>query len=256
MNKSEKWDNAAAHFQNVYAEGQNEYNKMLLAFLEETEMLRPSDRVIDIGCGVGKYGRSFAMRGCDVTLSDISEKMLEFAAQNMAEFDTPWRTIRCDFAEVDPRELTEGGKYTLAISTFCPAICDVNTVKKLSEITDGWCFLARFSQWEQPERDELFNAMGLSPKSPHGEGKDDCANVIQSISRAGYVPQVKYVDYCWSDDRTVDEMVSYITDRYYEPGEVTEEFRRRLSIAVAALSKDGIFTDSVNTKVAWIYWKT
>ena len=256
VDKSEKWDNAAVYFQQVFAGGQNEYNKKLLMFLEEKNMLHPGDKVIDVGCGVGKYGQYFALRGCDVTLTDISAKMLGFAEKNMARFDTPWRTIQCDFAEIDAEKLADRGKYALAISTFCPAVCDTATVRKFSEITDGFCFVSRFCEWEQPERDALFNAMGITPKSPHSDGNEDCENIIRCVSEAGYAPQLEYVDYCWSDERTVDGMTAYICDRYYEPGELSEEFRLRLKAATEKLADNGIFKDSVNTKVMWLYWKT
>ena len=54
----------------------------------------------------------------------------------------------------------------------------------------------------------------------------------------------------------MDETVRYMENRYFEPSERTDELHGRLTEAVSALSHDGIFTDSVNTKVAWIYWST
>ena len=89
MEKTEKWDSVAANYQKVFALGDNDYNAKLIAFLLDNDMLHPGDRVMDMGCGVGKYGKVFASLGCDVTLADISAKMLGFAAQNMAEYKTP-----------------------------------------------------------------------------------------------------------------------------------------------------------------------
>ncbi len=255
MDKSEKWDNAAENFQQLFAGGQNEYNRKLLSFLEEKNMLRAGEKVIDIGCGVGKYGQYFALRGCDVTLADISGKMLEFAEKNMSQYDTPWRTIKCDFAEITAEKLTDRGKYALAISTFCPAVCDTATVRKFSEITDGWCFISRFFEWEQPERDALFKEMGIAPKSLHFDGKEDCESLLRSVKEAGFKPQTEYVDYCWSDERTVDGMTAYICDRCYEPDEVSEELRAKIKSAAESLADKGIIKDSVNTKVMWLYWK-
>lgn len=256
MEKTEKWNRVAGDYQKVCAQGGNDYNEKLIAFLLNEGMLRPGCRVLDLGCGVGKYGRVFAGFGCDVTLADISPRMLEFAAQNMAEFTTPWRTLLCDFDEISAEEAASGGRYELSISTMSPAVHSVETVKKFAEITDGWCFIAAFSQWSEPDRDELFKRMGVERQTFNGNAREDCGELIQSVSMAGFTPQVKYVDYCWSDGRSVDDTVRYMLERYFSPSEQTDELRESMYNTVSELAQNGVFTDRVNTRVAWIYWST
>ena len=91
-NEKEKWDEAADDHQRVFSLGLNEYNASLLRFWHEEGMIFPGCRVIDIGCGVGKYGVYLAQLGCDVTLTDISEEMLRFVSANLANVTTPWTT--------------------------------------------------------------------------------------------------------------------------------------------------------------------
>ena len=59
-NEKQKWDDAALNYQDVFKLGINEYNARLLRFWQEKGMLFPGCRVIDIGCGVGKYGTYLA----------------------------------------------------------------------------------------------------------------------------------------------------------------------------------------------------
>ena len=125
-----KWDEAAHEYQSVFRLGLNDYNAALLRFWQENGILMPGCRVIDIGCGVGKYGAYLAGLGCDVTLTDISEKMIAHARENMAPYKTPWRAVCCDFNEVSGREETFVEGFDLAISTMSPAIHDTATVKK------------------------------------------------------------------------------------------------------------------------------
>ncbi len=256
MEKTEKWNRVAGDYQKVCAQGGNDYNNKLIAFLLDEGMLRPGCRVLDLGCGVGKYGRVFASFACDVTLADISPKMLEFAEKNMAEFTTPWRTLLCDFDEMSAEEAASGGRYELSISTMSPAVHSVETVKKFAAITDGWCFIAAFSQWSEPDRDELFKHMGVQRQTFNGNAREECGELIQSVSAAGFTPQVKYVDYCWSDERSIDDTVQYMLERYFDPQEQTVELRESLRSAVTELAQNGKFTDRVNTKVAWIFWST
>ena len=50
MNNSEHWDEAAGSFQDSYRRGLNQYDKQLLNFLNENNMVFPGAKVIDIGC--------------------------------------------------------------------------------------------------------------------------------------------------------------------------------------------------------------
>ena len=122
-NTAGRWDNEAKYYQKTYAL-ENDYNRLLLDFLRTECGLAPGCRVIDIGCGVGKYGASFAKMGCDVTLTDISPAMLEYAGENMRRAGgKSWRTLCCDWNAVstDIPELCSG--FDLAVSTMSPAIC-------------------------------------------------------------------------------------------------------------------------------------
>ena len=254
--RTSHWDAAAGDFQAVFRLGLNDYNASLLRFWHESGMLFPGARVIDIGCGVGKYGTYLAELGYDVTLTDISAKMLSLARENMAKYRTPWAVYQCDFDAVTGTEPVFAGGFDLAVSTMSPAVHDAETVKKMSAITRGRCFLARFRDWEQPLRDELMRRMGVVPRLLHGNAEADCASMIRAVGEAGYEPQVKTVSYNWADARTPEQMTDFLLRRYFSESERPEMAEKALRAAQGLAGEDGLVTDSVNTKVAWIYWKT
>ena len=253
---TESWDKVAHDYQRTYNLGINEYNAELLCFLEHSRMIFPGCKVIDIGCGVGKYGTYLAALGCDVTLTDISERMLKFAEENMAQFGTPWRTFCCDFSSVTGDEPVFRDGFDFSMSTMSPAICDVDSVKKMSAMTHGWCFVARFSSWSQPQRDALLRELGVEPSAPFANLSGDCASIIEAVSAAGYVPMVKYVDYNWLDQRTPEQTADFILNRCFDADSAKPEYAAVLDAAKRLCGEDGLFEDEVLTKAAWIYWRT
>ncbi|MBO4367736.1 MAG: methyltransferase domain-containing protein, partial [Clostridia bacterium] len=227
MDELERHSRFADDQQAVFRLGMNAYNASLLRFWTESGMLPHGARVIDIGCGVGKYGTYLAELGCDVTLTDISEEMLIRAKDNMAPYKTPWQVFQCDFHEATGNEPVFAGGFDLAISTMSPAICDVETVRKMSAMTHGWCFLARFYEFRQPLRKQILSEVHEEAMPLHGNTQGDCASMIRCIKEAGYTPLITYTDYDWADRRTPDQMSRYLLDRCFpcaeDPSAIYEE---------------------------------
>lgn len=256
MQDIQKWNDVASDYQKVYQLGINEYSKKMLVFLLEKDMLRPGCRVIDVGCGVGKYGTYFATLGCDVTLSDISAGMLELARQNMENFTTPWTTLECDFETVDPVHPVFEEGFDLGISTMCPAIHNVQTVRKLSDMIHGWCFVTHFTSWKEPLRERFYEKIGVSPQEDMNRFSRHIDGLLQAVKDAGFTPQICHVPYNWSDNRTATEAAEYLLNRL-EGIAITDSLREKAIIAATELcNENGVFVDAVNTTVAWVYWES
>lgn len=56
-----------------------------LGLLDETVGVRPTDVILEIGCGVGRVGRVLAPRCREWVGADVSEKMLGFARRRLAD---------------------------------------------------------------------------------------------------------------------------------------------------------------------------
>lgn len=252
-----KWDKQAGDYQRVYESGISDYNRRLMQFLLDSGMLYPGCRVLDVGCGVGKYGSYFAALGCDVTLTDISPEMLRRAEENMRPFAGPWRTIAGDFETMEASALATAGPFHLAISTMSPAIHNLATVKKLSELTEGWCLLTNFVSWRQPLRDSFYSALGYEPAQSMAGGLDSLGPLVEAVRQAGYEPSLRYESYDWQDERRAEEAARYLIRRHPAMDEEDSElFKRAVETAAGLCDEKGIFLDQVFTRVAWLSWKT
>ena len=256
MDEKKLWDEAAGDYQRVFSLGLSGYSAALLRFWQDEGMIWPGCRVLDVGCGVGKYGCYLAELGCDVTLTDISEEMLRHAAANMAKYRTPWAIHACDFNAVTGEEPVFSQGFDLVISTMSPAVHDERTVRKMSALSRGCCFLSRFQSWEQPTRDALLRRMGTAPRRMVEAPEEDVAAMVRAVGAAGFRPRVKTVPYRWSDGRSPEEMADFLCRRCLEaePGD-TALYDRALRASRALADEKGRVADAVNTTVAWIYWR-
>lgn len=255
MQDVKKWDEAAADYQKVFLGGMSEYNRGLIGFLLEAGMLYPGCRVIDVGCGIGKYGTYFASMGCDVTLTDISPGMLELAQKNMSACDTPWTVLECDFQQVEAEHPALAGGFDLGFSTMCPAIHDEFTVRKLSGMVSGSCFVSHFVKWEEPLRQRFFEELGIEPGEDMNRFSTHMEALSQAVTDAGFKPHIKYVPYSWCDERSPEEAADYLLKRIN--AEHSEALRGRAIAAAQKLCDErGLFVDEVKTTVAWLWWST
>jgi len=72
----------------------------------------PGNRVLDVGCGVGRWSLALARRGAQVTGVDISETMVAEAARRAAARGL---SQRCQFVAQDLAELAVAGSYDLIV---------------------------------------------------------------------------------------------------------------------------------------------
>lgn len=254
---AENWDAQAARYQKTYEGGANSYNRALLEFLRDRCGLVPGARVLDVGCGVGKYGVMLAGMGCEVTLNDISPEMLRLAGENLAAAGGKGRLVAGDFAAVPDGELTGGKAFDLAISTMSPGVRDAASAAKLSRLTRGWCFLARFYSWDAPAETELERRLGLADRPRFTRDlAADCAGMARFAREAGYAPETVYMDYDWADRRGPGEFAERFCSRYYGAEPEPEMKKSALRAAESMAGADGAVADAVRTRVAWIWWKT
>lgn len=254
MDTAVNWDREASKYQDVFERcGSNDYNKNLISFFINELGLEAGQRVIDIGCGVGKYGTMFAALGCNVSLTDISSEMLRHAKENMASYPVEKSFLCCDFNDVSLDEPFFKDGFDLAISTMSPAIHDENTLRKMSAISRGWCFTSNFCDWQQPARDRYYKLLGTAEEHTRNVPlmNDRISESIQIIKSLGYEPYTRVVDYNWTDLRTPEDAVKRLSGEDLPPA----EFERNLNIVKSLCSEKGEFVDTVNTRVTWLYWK-
>ncbi len=90
-------------------------------------------RVLDLGCGTGKWGAKLAKSGYDVTFLDISPKMLNQARRKMEEHGG---TAAASFVQADLCDMSElpAATFDLAVAFGDPIGCASSPAKAMKQI--------------------------------------------------------------------------------------------------------------------------
>jgi ubiquinone/menaquinone biosynthesis C-methylase UbiE len=89
--------------------------------------IKPGTRVLDVGCGVGRWSRMLAARGAQVTGVDLSPTMIEQATQRAA---AEGLSDRCQFRVQDLSELDVGSQFDVVLGvTVLQHILDTDRLR-------------------------------------------------------------------------------------------------------------------------------
>jgi 16S rRNA (guanine1207-N2)-methyltransferase len=149
----------------VFSHGEADRQSM---FLINNIPIKKGANLLDLGCGYGLIGITFAKTfGCDVTMSDITDKAIYFAEKNAAKNHADTRIIKSDgfiniaekfdiitlnppvhagkeacfrLYEEAAEHLNAGGKFYIVISDKHGA---KSHIKKLNEVFDNVKITAR-----------------------------------------------------------------------------------------------------------------
>ncbi|WP_296561707.1 class I SAM-dependent methyltransferase [uncultured Acetobacterium sp.] len=142
LNESKQfWDDRASEFNEI---GKREMvDDPVLLLLKSKGAIFPGARVLDIGCGAGRYSKEFLRIGCEVVGIDISPNMIDFTKENTASLNVdhftfkvlPWETA--DLA-------AEGweGYFDLVFASMSPAISGPEELRKMNQASKGYCFMS------------------------------------------------------------------------------------------------------------------
>ncbi|WKY48157.1 methyltransferase domain-containing protein [Eubacteriaceae bacterium ES3] len=79
------WDFRAEEF-NEIGKRRDENDAVINMLLSKGAIFKGA-RVLDIGCGAGRYSKLFLKAGCEVTGIDISPNMIDFSKENANAYD-------------------------------------------------------------------------------------------------------------------------------------------------------------------------
>lgn len=248
------WDLRADEFNEITLKDENSKESMdCINFLLSRGALDENYKVLDIGCGAGKYSLAFAERVRYVTGIDISSRMVEFSKNNFkakglqnGEFHT------ISWQEIDIKARGWEREFDLVFASMSPAVNSYETLMKMNSVSKRHCFLSGFVFREDDvKKFLLYELGGSSDKFP----PSTVYFAFNILWQQGIYPDLVYRDRVWKKKWPTDkaaEIYYYQLQRYFPE---RRKLREHIEQLLGQISRDGMIEGTMKAKIGWLYWQ-
>ncbi|WP_278319904.1 class I SAM-dependent methyltransferase [Latilactobacillus sakei] len=199
---AEFWDDFAAEYYQIQKESQVPIVTDIENFLTEQRLL-PTNSVVDLGGGSGRYLPLLAQNSQQYTIVDISEQMLLYAQVENQALAAPRPVTYRQQSVADFSQQTPDQSYDLVWMALNPAITADETLLTITQKSRQWCGFLRLTQ----NTDDLFASLeqhfGIAEENPNIEPTIIPA-VVKLLTSAGY--QVRQQKFQYQTTETFDRV--------------------------------------------------
>ena len=229
-------------------------------YLRNHGLLTQDSRVIDIGCGPGRFVAEFARTSKHVTGMDISPEMLKLGAEYAKkEGLSNVSFVAGDFREFDISDAGWENQFDLVFTSITPAIGTLNSLEKLMKICRGYCFNSCFVRWEDNiERRISEEVLGIPYRPSHGKHDIWFYSLFNLLWLKGYFPETSYHRQNCSEYADADaDLARYysrtFSENLQEDDEMTEKI---LDFLKKNSDSGGKIIREYQRWYGWILWDT
>ena len=198
----------------------------LIRSLLEQKIITPQSRVLDLGCGPGRFSRAFAPYVQEVVGIDISEEMLHYARKNNEDFSNT-HFFATDWAKDG---MTHLGTFDLVFANMCPAVYDIDTLKKMNAASHGFCYYSHFAAHQ-------FHRIPL---------------MFQQLWETGCYPMVSYAEKKGEGKLTLEQAITYYQAEYGFPEEKKDVV---ITVLKRHMGTDGMVLTKSWFKKGILFWE-
>ncbi len=242
------WDDRASEFNEM---GKREMaDDPVLSLLKSKDAIFPGARVLDIGCGAGRYSKEFLKMGCEVVGIDISPNMIDFTKENAASVKADFFTFK-----VMPWEnadlAAEGWEvyFDLFFASMSPAISGPEELKKMNQASKGYCFMSGHLIKEDKIGNEL--RVALNKENRTADYRNTLYYAFNILWDMGFFPEFRHSE----NQQTKIWELEKATNYYAHMLRATdEETKQTIRDYLKNKSKDGQIEDINYSKNGQLLW--
>ncbi len=218
------------------------------AYLIREKLVRPEDSVLDIGAGMGGDALHFAAHCRSVTALELSGACLDvlrhradgLALHNIAAVQKPWE-------EFAPQE-----QFDVSFSSMCPAICNVEELRRMESMTKRLCCLVAVMRGSYDKhRKAMMAKLGIQPK---GGMTTELIHYYNALYLMGRQPNVLcrtlHSEYAVPVERLMEQYPIY----FKIFGVREDRSIPFLKDYLARQAENGLLQEESHIHFAWLWW--
>ena len=245
------WDSMAPEFGNH--EFPNSDADSFFRLLAERGMYTANSRVLDVGCGTGRYALPLAKHCKSVIGVDISPRMLDIAWERAKELGISNVEFIClDWHTLDLEKAGYAQAFDLVFAKNTPAIQSADTFMKLTQASWKWCAMAKPARRADPVSDELKRLVGIGEKRESGD--DDIGYAFELLWQNGMHPGFEYEKQQWDMRKCLDDAYGMYINRLKTYRELSPDEEEKAKKHLQSIAVNGIVSEQVNTMITMMYW--
>lgn len=239
------WQSMAAGFSRL--EIPTVKDNFTMKIIAENEMCRSGQRVLDVGCGAGRYAIALDRLGAQVTATDFSEEMLA-AAKDCAAAHQAKNIIFSadDWLHVDIQAKGWEKQFDLVLCNMTPAIRDEESLQKAISACKGWLLITKPCRRVSSIQDELLKRLNL--KNSFVQSDRQIKLAFDFLWQMGKNPQMRCEKDNWENKRSLEEAIKHYS-LFIEnsEGSLTDSQRQEMTEYLTAVAVDGMITERTDT---------
>ena len=245
------WNNKAAHFGQLKLPTAE--TSVAMRLIQENGMINAGDRVLDVGCGGGRFSFALEKMGARTVGTDFSPKMIEECSRNRSELGMTGEFQICNWHTAELDEFGWRKSFDLVLANMTPAITSAETFMKLSEASKNWCLMVKPARRTNSVLDALNEMVGAEKDADALDSS--LAYAFDLLWLNGCEPRLEYERQVWEDDKPVENAVQEYTSRIRYSHDLTPEMEKKIEDYLREIAVDNVVHETTHTLIAAMYWQ-
>lgn len=224
------------------------------AFLKREGVSFKGSRILDIGCGPGRFTFAFAERGAQVVCIDSAENMIVRLREEMPEsLQENITSLHADWHTLDLEEHGFTKAFDLVFANMTPAVMGPETFLKLMDASRQWCW---FRGWAGRRENKLLE--GLHKELFNKESDRFSGNFIITFNLVyalGFFPSCTFQSIGWTRRTTVSEAIEFYSNFFHSgDSQPPDELREKITRYLEKTAKDGYIEYAAGGHTGAMLW--
>jgi SAM-dependent methyltransferase len=251
-NDEDMWNSRAERFyESQKKNGTKSSDKVIRKMLDKG--LLENEEILDIGGGTGRYAVPFAGYAKEVTIIDISGKMLQFAKE-YAKSDkrNNLKYIKMGWEEADLNLLGWEKRFDLVFASMCGAVKSIDGIRKMSNASRKWCQINQLIEMTDSVAERLMCDLEIEPSyDPHND-RDAVQGIFNLLWLEGYEPEVTYIKHSDKELLSIDQAMQKYNNRF---GKAASDKNLNLEQIFREYAQGNSIETQNRTTLSMISWK-